>query len=654
MNHLNDTIMKKFFSALFVVLFATSMLAQTGLTCNDPIPVDSNYVGRVEGACELWYTANTYDLPLKVHFIPDSDNSAWGPEVMVDFTCVPGVYDDPKLDSLINVVEEFDVSFPIEFMCDLVNSNGKNEWNLSINRSYREQMAEFGITYNVQAYVKVTFFEAGTISLRPDTAFQSCMENTEKITLGDTIEVLPNDVDKAYIFSYTDWQEDSIRFVWVGEQPARVFLATMDCEFIPDENNGFVWATYDIADEKPKKLYSHQMKDAIKTQKAGGLYYGKIVAPVSGKFVVEKIPMSSAQGGAILMEYGKPIQLAANDTNQLYCFPRTWGATQFTASTDYLLTMYASPSTQFGISSANGVMRRTCVFGLEDNHRALYMSDVEMKSLTSKAEDDYIYVRFVCNTSTMITPDAWDASECANQSTLIKLNTAFTLVARSSNTIYRMRYVDWDGYDITISWSARSYLPTYIADDCSFTLAQNNSHVLQYANVNPKGSFTISAETVASWASRVDNEGYLYVRFNPTNQGSVTFASTKPEEVDPEPVSPCVLASTLLEPTANLTLSLDNAFDVYRIDYQAWLTSGVKLVWTGAEPLHTFVAQDCEFAVAIHHKDVVNYTEVPAKGEVVLDKDILSGLSAYVDEDGYLYVRFLTEYEGQLTTALAE
>ena len=101
-------------------------------------------------------------------------------------------------------------------------------------------------------------------------------------------------------------------------------------------------------------------------------------------------------------------------------------------------------------------------------------------------------------------------------------------------------------------------------------------------------------------------------------------------------------------------MNLDKAFDIYRIDYQAWLASGVKLVWTGASPLHTFVAKDCEFAVAIYHKDVVNYTEVPAEGNVILSKDILATLGQYVDEDGYLYIRFLTELEGVLTTAKAE
>ena len=115
------------------------------------------------------------------------------------------------------------------------------------------------------------------------------------------------------------------------------------------------------------------------------------------------------------------------------------------------------------------------------------------------------------------------------------------------------------------------------------------------------------------------------------------------------PTNPCVDATPLLEPTAELALNINNAFDVYRIDYQAWLNSGVNLVWSGDEALHTFVAKDCEFAVAIHHKDVVNYTEVPAAGNVVLNADILAGLAPYVAPDGYLYIRFLTAADGILT-----
>ena len=133
---------KKFFSALVVVLLANSMLAQTGLTCDDPIHVDKNYKGHVEvdpevGYTELWYTASTYDLPLHVYFSPDSAGSVWSPEVYVDFTCEPGVYDDPKLDSLINKMFVFGIQLPLEFMCDGVFRNGQQEWDLSMNKSYR-------------------------------------------------------------------------------------------------------------------------------------------------------------------------------------------------------------------------------------------------------------------------------------------------------------------------------------------------------------------------------------------------------------------------------------------------------------------------------------------------------------------------------------
>jgi hypothetical protein len=37
---------------------------------------------------------------------------------------------------------------------------------------------------------------------------------------------------------------------------------------------------------------------------------------------------------------------------------------------------------------------------------------------------------------------------------------------------------------------------------------------------------------------------------------------------------------------------------------------------------------------------------VPAQGDSALD---MEALAPYVDEDGYLYVRFLTEFEGVLT-----
>ena len=70
------------------------------------------------------------------------------------------------------------------------------------------------------------------------------------------------------------------------------------------------------------------------------------------------------------------------------------------------------------------------------------------------------------------------------------------------------------------------------------------------------------------------------------------------------------------------------------------------MTWNGTEPLHTFVAETCDFAVAPYNKYVHAYVSVPAEGVAVLDAAKLATLAEYVD--GYLYIRFLTEKEGTL------
>ena len=524
--------MKKIFSALFVVLFATSMMAQTGLTCEDAIPVDSTYRGTVDGPCELWYTATTYDLPLHVYFSPDNLNSELSPEVMVDLTCVPGVYDDPKVDSLLTMVSDFGVDFPVELWCDKVIRDGKVEWDLSINQSYRDQLAEFGITYNVQAYVKVKFYEGGTIRLTPDTAFTSCMDNAHYILLDDSIDVLADDADRSFIVPYSEWQNDSIRFVWTGDQPAQVFLATTNCDFAPDANNAYVWNNFEVVADAPYKLYSSQMKEAIKNQQGGGVFYGKIVSTTPGKLVVEKVPMNKPKGDAILMQYDQAIQVGANDPT-LYCFPRTWAATQFVASAPVATSVYFSNQPDFTTSSEDANVLAAYEFDKEDGLRALYLSNTEVKSLTDNVIDDYVYVRFHAASATSITPSAWVASRCIVNSVLIHPNKTFT-VANNSNTIYRFKYDDFAGYGFVLKWAnTLTSLPTYVADTCTFGLTTGDPHVIRYTNIREGKQMTIKPEVYEEWSSRVDADGYLYVRFNSDRAGNVTFVCEKPVELEP-------------------------------------------------------------------------------------------------------------------------
>ena len=754
--------MKKLFSTLFVVLFATSMMAQTGLSCEDPIPVDNSYTAHVNADDELWYTASTWDLPLHVYFSPDVDNSTWSPEVQIDFTCQYGDYShDHKLDSVINILKMLGLTLPVEFMCDKVVRDGKVEWDLSIDERYRDQLTEYGLTHDIQAFVKVYFPDGGEIRLTPDPTFQDCMENGHYAKLSDTIEIAANDSNKMIVLPYSEWKDEDVRFVWVGEQPARVWVAEDECQFTPVDASVYVKAKYDLDANTNKVLTPADMQAAIDNWIGAGVFYGKVLSDAPGKLVIERIPLGAIQGDAILLKHGESVQLQAND-NRVFCFPKTWKSTEFLANTQYLMAMHVSNTPEFEPGDANVISKYA--FSKDGNKRQLQLSKGDISNLGTSATDDYLYVRFVCNKSTSLTPSLWNVSSCLANTILIQSGEIIAVNSSSEKLVYRMNYEDWAGYNFTTTWDVNTTFSAYIAHTCGFVTTDPS--ILKTIVLNRRRpSLEVTSTEVDSWATDLDEEGYLYLRLVSSEKGNALFTSAKPAETDPEnpepedvyttitaaicfgetyewngqtyltageytqtfpaangadsivtldltiypqteatsekveipfgetydwhgvtytesgeyiitlqdengcdyeatliltvlpeekPVSPCVAASTLLEPVAQLTLNLSDAFDIYRIDYQAWLASGVNLVWTGKGALHTFVAKDCEFAVAIYHKDVVNYTEVPAEGNVILSKAILAPLAQYVDADGYLYVRFLTELEGQLTTALAE
>ena len=641
---------KNFVFALCALVFATSMMAQSGKSCDDPIPVDSNYEGVITEPGEYWFTAWTYDLPLNVHFSPDAEDSRFSPDVYVDFSCVSGVYDDYKLDSVINSLTGIGFDLPVEFACSKVFRNDKVEWDLSISKMYRENLTEVGVTHNVKAYVRVVFSETGKLSLKPDSVYQSCIDNSDLVTLGDTFDILPNDSARVFRLPYSEWKNDSIRIVWTGETPATVWVADGTCEFTPISSSVYVRKQYPVSIDAPFNLQSEDLKSAVQNWLGGGVFFGKVLSSSKGQLVFEKIPMGPIQGGAILLQHDVPVQLAANDM-RVFCFPRTWTSTEFVAPTQFVMNMFVSNTSEFTPSLDDANVLNKYAFSIVDGKRVAQLSTTDISNISTTATDDYVYVRFACNQATTLTPLVWAPTSCADQSILIHADHVLTVAKKPNKTIFRLRYDNWKDYNMTLKWAGTSANPTYFADACDFTLSSTNSHVLTYKSIKAKGSLTLTPENMQAWASGVDEDGFIYVRFNPNNQGRVTFTTSKPAEVDPEipviPTSPCVSGSIELKAGDQLMLNLDSAFTVYRIKYAEFAAQDRTLTWTGAEPLHTFVAETCTFAVAPYNRYVHVY--VPVRDEEVLTAAKLAELAEFVDEDGYLYIRFLTEKEGVLT-----
>ena len=245
--------------------------------------------------------------------------------------------------------------------------------------------------------------------------------------------------------------------------------------------------------------------------------------------------------------------------------------------------------------------------------------------------DGYLYVRF-----SSVNGDITFLSE----KTLIPDPVYVTI----ADTLCFGEAYDWDG---TTYAESGTYEKTYPAANGADSVVTLNLTILTEVPVTVE-EVTVNYNETYTWQGKEYTE-----TTNDTvtleNQYGCDSVVVLQLTVLPKPLSACVENSSLINSGDQLTLSLNSAFTIYRIDYNAWVEKGATLTWTGAEPLHMFIAETCTFAVAPYNKYVHVYTPVPAQGEHTINASAMADLAEFVDEDGFLYIRFLTEKEGVLT-----
>ena len=654
--------MKKLFSILFCVTCALTLSAQTpdGLTCENAIPVDSTYTGSISAPGTYYFTAWTYDLPLTCYFYPE-DEVVTELYLDIDFSCTPGVYDDPNIEELLDVTMGWGIKMPIHFDDFIVDTdaNGRTFYSLSVSEVYRELMSNFGLTSDVQAFVKVVTSSAGSITMAPDNQFRNCVENSEWLTLPSVVDVNVLGGEESYVLPLADWQNDSVRFVWNGKTaPVQVWMGT-NCDFDltlsgenaavanfelhPDAGNG----------ENIFVMTKQMIIDYINYLEKGGIYYVRFVSAEYAELVVEKQPIQGPMADAIRLEINESVKVGANDNEQVYYFPVDWKKRniQFVSSVNTPVKAYFATDVVFEANDTESKLIAVKDFVNQDGEMQLSLSEKELTALCDAVSGDFVFVKLVADKSTTITPLYWDACYCDKNSSEIYTEDYVAIPSRNTSSVWRIYHDDWKKNDVKLYWEGKGNLKMYLLDTCSGTLATSGGNTILYHQFTVKSgktdTLTITSEQWKSWADRVSEDGYLYFRFNANSVGNLSVTSTL-VDIPVIPTSPCVANSIELKANDQLTLNLDSAFTIYRINYNEWVATGATLTWNGTEPLHTFVAETCEFAVAPYNKYVHAYVTVPADGVAVIDAAKLAEMAAYVDEDGYLYIRFLTEKEGVL------
>ena len=653
---------KLFYSFVALFVASVSIFAQTpdGLTCETAVPVDKSFVGTVPAAGTYYYSASTYDLPLTCYFYPETPVEQ-APKVYVDFTCNPGVYDDPNIVELLDAGTGWGIALPmILTFTDEYDKNNNNYkyYSLNIGEFYRELMAQFNITYNVQAIVKLEAPGAGKITLMPDTAFKSCVENSTWLTLPSSISTQANYASESYVLPLADWKNDSIQFRWTGSSTPVSLWIGETCDFKLTMSGDSAAIAHVVLqpnagnDEHIYSMTKQEVKDFISQYALGGIYYIKSLAAENAEVVFEKKPMSPEMQKAIPLQLNQTVSVAANATDQVYYFPVEWenNSMYWNFATMANVTAYFSNNVTFEASTDDPSVFATYMVPPVGSERALKLSSNQMSSICSNANGDHVFVKFITNTRTTLTPSLWSAGYCAGKTNELYLNQMASLQRSATSTAWRVNIEEWAQQDVKLFWRGNGAIKMYLADTCAgFTLSASNQHVKYYREVKvatngSRDTLTITKTELENLVQYADGDGYLYFRFNNRNTGNMEIFADIPEPVIP--TDPCVVNSLEIKAGDQLTLNLDSAFTIYRIEYAAWKDKGISLSWTGTTDLHTFVAETCTFAVAPYNKYVHVY--VPVQGEHTLDAAAMADLAEYVDENGYLYIRFLTEKEGVL------
>ena len=535
--------------ALMCVMFgvATNAFAKQGDSCNDPIPLGKDYSATITKTGTVYYSANTFDLPLAVYFKTSTPNQP--PIVEMDFTCTPGVYTDPILCSLFCKKTggggiDFDLPHKPELKVKTLE-DGSFAYYIAMGKTYRDLLLQVGIDYNVVVHIKVTYKSTGTMTMTPD-AFGNCMDGYKFMHIGDTIQVHANDVSRHVIVPYIQWMEDSIRYVWDGTESIQVTDAT-ECEFDPDDNGKSYVANFMTMshNKDTAKLTSARLKYCVNggefTSEAG-MFFLKWHSTGTGVLKLERVPQAPPRGGATLLRYNKATDVVPSDTLvKTYAIPYTWTENiKFTTPTDHIFKMFIGTDPEFLPKQA--IASYQFFPGEEGHWLELYAS--EMKALWKKTNEQYLYVKIWCTEKTTITPLRWFPSDCLAEGKTNYIppqETKITILSGTAETrIFRLSYAQWKNGDITLKFSKNQECLVFFADTCKITTNTSASNLLPdgVLSLKTKKVKTISAETVNSWEPFIkDEDGFIYMRlYCKDANGDVTITTTAPEEEDPAPI----------------------------------------------------------------------------------------------------------------------
>lgn len=361
----------------------------------------------------------------------------------------------------------------------------------------------------------VEFLSPGQLIINVTTDIYQLLDDCRLIEYEK--EYLINSAEKLLLLRNDLRTNQSCYFTWISDSPATLYL--FDNIFV---DLGVQYATSSINLEPgvPVQCYSDITNFQWFVQNA------KLVSDSEGVFKTS-FAAGPPKNNAVMLEYNK--QVAVNDSEQLFAITKLWNkAFKFILDGEAVVEISDDPNFDTTLATATINTRYTRT---ENGNYYVEYTKNDLSALLGWIDEDYLYIRFTSETPITVTPQLWDVSENLNNTRVIVPNSQFA-VAKGGNTTYRLKYTDIEGYDLKVVWASNYKMKTYISDICPFAMIQTNSNILYYKSFARKGTGSIAADTVLSWKDRVDADGYIYARFNPSSSGRVTLQISTPDTTE--------------------------------------------------------------------------------------------------------------------------
>lgn len=529
MKHLLLTSLAAFFAM-------TAMAQHDGSTCEQAIYVDSLMMQSIEANTTYWFTANTDDLPLTVYFFPDEE-SELAPEIYIDFTCEPGVYEDQNIRDIVDLAIDMGIYFPLGAPFDTIEVDGATAYRMSYERDLLELLVMLGIDYSVPVYVSFRSPVSGSAQVSNIKTVTLCSELHQRVEMKDTIYLQANKPGLVY-FPVTEWKDNKMSFTWTGSTPIRAYLEP-DCDFdtltskyvyeFDMEENGFY----------TQKIIENDIDNYIRDMEDGNMYV-LFMAPEDGEVYVGdyvdhgavtiNLCTRNTKSTAITYPTAESgLAMAATIPTKSYRFQSSaiqnqnirlkWKTTE-----NKLAVAYFANFCGFDLIPSDPDVIDTVHFVYNEAEQAMIaeMPMERVNKLVKQNTDGWLFMQIYRQEAGTFWWDTYEVVEpdCDSKSVLLQPNDSVYMPANYYNTSYKMPVDAWKEHAHTFTWRGSRKAYVFIADTCSFPLAPYNVHVGKYMEINPNETLELDEDYMAYLVEDfADDKNNLYLRLRSDAEG---------------------------------------------------------------------------------------------------------------------------------------